>query len=578
MKIREVLREKGILLVLLTISLLTMLYYGGQKEGYHVDEVYSYGLANSEYLPFMHFGAQEYSVKDWMKEYGAGESLGDLLRNLWKDFQILRDCDFRWRESVIYRDYQVAQANSADTRTATWMSGQDYLNYIAVSTSNTFNYASVYYNQRGDVHPPLYYIVLHTVCSVFQGVFSPWFGLCINIVFLLLTLAVLYETVRAHLGGKEVALAVTASYGLSCGMLTTAMYLRMYALMTLMVVCCCAVHLRIFAEDFHIRRRTGVLLVLTVLGGYMTHYYFVLYAIGLAIVHTVVMAVRKNWSSLLRYLLLLILAAVIGICIWPFSIKHVFHGYRGNEAMSIIRSGQFYLIRIRLMLQQIISQTAGGHAWILWIVPVLLIVACIRKKGRELPLAKGAIVFLPIVFYVVEVSQIVPFFAERYVMCAFPFLCVFVTAGVAFCAKTFLKGGLLRGCVAAVAVAVFLLNNAYLHSPGYLHKGGQETVKLPENTDCIYVLPDGDWNESAVDSTILAQCGKVAVAYYSSLPSLAESYEYRSGDSVLVAIQQSMEVDIVLQEVRQLFGIEELTETERQQGSTAIRILLSKKH
>lgn len=575
MKIREVLREKGILLALLTVSLLTMLYFGSQKEGYHVDEVYSYGLANSEYLPFMHFGAQEYSVKDWMKEYGAGESLGDLLRNLWKDFQILRDCDFRWRESVIYRDYQVAQANSADTRTATWMSGQDYLNYIAVSTSNTFNYASVYYNQRGDVHPPLYYIVLHTVCSVFQGVFSPWFGLCINIVFLLLTLAVLYETVRAHLGGKAAALAVTASYGLSCGMLTTAMYLRMYALMTLLVVCCCAVHLRIYAEDFRIRKRTGVLLVLAVLGGYMTHYYFVLYAIGLAAVYTVLMAVRKNWSSLLRYLLLLILAAVIGICIWPFSIKHVFHGYRGNEAMSIIRSGQFYLIRIRLMVQQIIAQTAGGHAWILWIALAMLIAACIRKKGRELPLAKGAIVFLPIVFYVAAVSQIVPFFAERYVMCAFPFLCLFISAGATFCAKAFLKGGWLRGCVAAAGVVVVLLNNAYLHTPGYLHPGGQETVKLPENTDCIYVLPDGDWNESAVDSTILAQCGRVVVAYYSSLPALAESYEYRSGASVLVAVQQSMDADTVLQEIKELFGIEELAEVERQQGSTAVRILLS---
>lgn len=570
-------RGSMVLAALLLLALSTMLYYGSKKEGYHVDEVYSYGLANSEYLPFMHFGEQVYSVKDWMLEYGSGESLSDLFRNFGKDYQILKDCDFQWKESVIYRDYLTAQANSADTRSSTWLSGQDYLNYIAVSQSNTFNYASVYYNQRGDVHPPLYYMALHTVCSFFQGVFSPWFGLCVNITFLLLTLVVLNRMVKTYLGGEAVALAVMAAYGLSCGMLTTAMYLRMYALMTLMVMCCCAVHLRIFAEDFRIRGKNGVLLVLAVLGGYMTHYYFVLYAIGVAVVFIVVMAIRKRWSAILRYILLLSLAAAIGLCIWPFAIKHVFHGYRGTAAIDVISSGHFYLIKIRLMLQQIIAQTLGGQTWILWLVLAVLVAVCIWKRGEKLALAKGALVFLPIYFYIVEVSQIVPFFVERYVMCTFPFFCLFVVGGASYCAKIVLRGSWLKGCAAVAGVAVVLMNNAYLHVPSYLYMGGQQTVVLPENTDCIYVLPDGDWNESAVDSTILAQCRNVAVAYHSSLPSLAESYEYKSGDAVLVAIQQDMDVVAVLQEVRELFGIEGLVEVERQQGSTAVRILLSEK-
>ena len=223
-----------------------MVYYGSRKEGYHIDEVYSYGLANSEYLPFMHFGESGYDVKDWMLEYGAGESFKELFTNLWKDYQILKECGFKWRESVIYQDYLTAQANSADTRTSTWVSGQDYLDYVAVSESNTFNYASVYYNQRGDVHPPLYYIALHTVCSYFPGIFSPWFGLVINILFLGLTLAILYRMVRDYLGGEMTALIVTAVYGLSYGMMSTAMFLRMYALLTLIVMACCAVHIRIY--------------------------------------------------------------------------------------------------------------------------------------------------------------------------------------------------------------------------------------------------------------------------------------------------------------------------------------------
>lgn len=568
-------REKILLVVLLALSLLTMAYFGSQKEGYHVDEVYSYGLANSEYLPFMHFGGHDYDVKEWMMEYGAGESFGDLFRNLWKDFQILRECDFQWQSSVIYQDYLIAQANSADTRTAAWLPGQAYQDYVAVSESNTFNYASVYYNQRGDVHPPLYYMILHTVCSFFQGIFSPWFALGINMVFLLLMLVILYHMTKAYLGGRTVALAVVAVTGLSCGIMTTAMYLRMYALMTLMVIACCAVHLKIYSEDFRLKGKNAVLLVLAVLGGYMTHYYFVLYAIGIAAVFAVVTAVHRRWRALFKYILLLILAAGIGLCIWPFAVKHVFLGYRGNEALSVIRSGDFYQIKVQLMMRQIAAQVLGGQGWIMWLVLAAVAGICVWKKGKNLPVAKGAMVFLPILCYVLIVSQIVPFFVERYVMCVFPFVCLFVTAGAAFCMREILKGRRFNGCMAAAGLMLLLLNNAFLHTPGYLYSGGQQTVVLPADTDCIYVLPDGDWNESAVDSTILAQCRNVAVAYQSSLPSLADGYQYQSGDTVMVSIQKDMDVEAVLQEVRELFHIEELTEIERQQGSTAVRILLT---
>ena len=55
-----------------------------------------------------------------------------------------------------------------------------------------FDYASVYYNQTQDVHPPLFYFLLHTVCSLFPGSFTKWTGLGMNFVLLGGTLAALY--------------------------------------------------------------------------------------------------------------------------------------------------------------------------------------------------------------------------------------------------------------------------------------------------------------------------------------------------------------------------------------------------
>ena len=65
---KEICKKYCLLVLIALLALSGMLYYGNRKEGYHVDEMLSYGLANSEYLPFMHFGESGYDVKDWMLE------------------------------------------------------------------------------------------------------------------------------------------------------------------------------------------------------------------------------------------------------------------------------------------------------------------------------------------------------------------------------------------------------------------------------------------------------------------------------------------------------------------------------
>lgn len=578
------------LAVIVLLSFFTIVFYGNRKVGYHVDEIYSYGLANSEYLPFMHFGEIEYGVKDWMLEYGAGESLGDLVRNLVKDFQILKDCDFQFRDSIIYQDYVTAQANSSDTRTTTWVSGQAYQDYIAVSESNTFNYASVYYNQRGDVHPPLYYIILHTICSLFQGIFSKWFALSINIAALLLTIIVLYKMVKDYFGGETAALAAAGGYGLSCGFMNTAVWLRMYALLTLMVVIACYVHLKIAHENFQCRGKNRRYLILVVLGGFLTHYYFVLYAIGTAMVFTIWMLVRKQWRETIRYLLTLAGSAAAGLCIWPYAIRHVFKGYQGTQALGVIREGEFYYIKVKLMFQQIMAQVYGGKWWILVLCLCgavgIVIWKMVRTRssllfsGDKMLLGKGMLITVPIVLYVVVVAQIIPMLVERYVMCTFPFWILYVVAFIAFVLRELRVDGRItikweNRVLLLTGVLLFILNNGYMREPGGLYHGEQALVKVPENTDCVFVLSDGDWNQSAIDSTILAQCRKVGVVYLSELGILAEDYEYQRGDYVMIAIQKDMEVEDVYAEVIDAFGLEGLHQVDEQEGATAMRFLLT---
>lgn len=572
--------------VVMLMSLVSMLYFGHRKEGYHVDEIYSYGLANSEYLPFMHFGESGYDVKDWMLEYGAGESFVDLFRNVWKDYKILKEYDFNIYASPVYQDYLTAQANSADTRTTTWVPGTDYLHYVAVSPDNTFNYASVYYNQRGDVHPPFFYMLLHTVCSFFVGSFSKWYGIALNIVFMMLTLVVVYRMCSRHLGGENFGLCVAAVYGLSCGYVSSAIFIRMYAILTFMVVASCYLHLEIAANDFEISRKTRWKLVAVTFLGFFTHYYFVRYAIGAAAVSCVWMLWQKRYRRMFGYIATMAVTGAAGICVWPFAIRHVFQGYRGVTAIKDSLSGGFYWIKTKVLLGQIWGQIAGGQWWLVILPAVVLAAVALLWKRKEIPYGKIMLLGLPILFYVAATAQIVPIYTDRYVMCSYSFWCILMVGGIyhtirIVCEKFELaqtaKGKRVTAAVLAVSMlGLVIANNCYANESVYLYTGEQEIVEVPENTDCVYVLPDGDWNESAGDSAILAKCRKVGLVYESNLPALKEGYHYTEGDYLLICVQKNMDVDKVIGKVHEVLGTEGLEEISRSTGTSAVRILFQK--
>lgn len=582
--------DRILLACLLALALGGMLYYGNQKEGYHIDELYSFGLANSEYLPFMHFGEMEYSVKDWMLEYGPGESLADLARNLVKDLDILKENGFQLRNTVIYQDYLRAQANSMDTRTTTWVSGQAYLEYLAASRSNRFNYASVYYNQRGDVHPPLFYIGLHTVSSFFPEHFSKWLGLVPNFLYMLLAIFVLWHMVSRHLGGERLALVVVATFALSKSMVTTAIFLRMYALLTLMVLWCCDSHLELLEKEDRMDRGLHVRLCLSVLLGYLAHYYFVIYVLILAFVMACHMIYRRHWKELVKYVSSMAITALAGILVWPFSIKHVFLGYRGRDSLQTLSGGQYSIWRLQYMTGNFLGSAWGGH-WkiaegilaVLVFGVILLWAGKLIKKGTldlRIPWAKIALTTLPLTGYVMMVTQITPFLDERYLSCLLPLFYVLFVCGLALVLRGIgecfpaLPKKVCDGLVLGMGVLMILLGNYVTHEPGYLFRGGQEKTEVPEQCVCVYVLPDGDWNESANETNVLAKCEKVALVYASDLEVLRGTYSYEEGQTVMVAVHQSLDAEEVTEKVREVLGVEDLAAVSVATSSNSQKIML----
>ncbi len=81
----------------------------------------------------------------------------------------------------------------------TFSGGHEYKTYdeamdrYTVNSQNRFDYLNVYVLTAMDVHPPLYYDVLKTICSLFPKLDIMIAGFVVNIAFLLLTCLFIYK-------------------------------------------------------------------------------------------------------------------------------------------------------------------------------------------------------------------------------------------------------------------------------------------------------------------------------------------------------------------------------------------------
>lgn len=173
----------------------------------------------------------------------------------------------------------------------TWHTSEYFQDYLAVQEKDHDDWRAVYENQKNDVHPPLYYVLLRGVMEVDMvlfsgGKFSKWAGMILNIVIMAGCTVVMYFVVRELLGEKKegkrqvLVFGLILMAGLTVAGISTAVYIRMYGLLTLMVLLTLWVNLKIWRM---IRKRKqlawgwcvalGVLAVL----GTLTQYYYLFF-------------------------------------------------------------------------------------------------------------------------------------------------------------------------------------------------------------------------------------------------------------------------------------------------------------
>ncbi len=162
------------LVVFITIVLILcglMTFYMSKKEGFHEDEMFTYGSSNCTYDNLFQPHGKEDTFNKIARNYIIVEgNIGKTIENAWYYFTHQDEWNKLFSE-ISSKEYPV------------WKTREEARDYLTVSPNERFSYASVYYNQARDVHPPLYCILNHTVCSFFPDTFSKYFFFSISLVF-----------------------------------------------------------------------------------------------------------------------------------------------------------------------------------------------------------------------------------------------------------------------------------------------------------------------------------------------------------------------------------------------------------
>ena len=323
-----------VLIILLLVG--NVIYWGYQKEGFHVDEMFSYEqIGNTEY-PKPHYDRPDEPCMN------------------------------------------------------TWHSREYYEDYLTVSDGEAFDIAAFYNSaSMNGAHPPLYLMLLGmTVSAVSPNRFTKWSGMTLNILLYVLSLLIIYDLAKRVLKKENLALLIVFLTGICVGIVSIAIFIRPYMLLTFFTVAFADIHISMLVKQLRDSGGKRILYYVVVglifIGGALSQYYFLVFAFFICLGYWIILLLTKEIRLLLEYSLLLVVSLCAYIYLYPKALRDLFSGERGVEAVSnFMGAEQRYATEFVHYLRELDLQTTGGFFTL--IILAVIVAFIIRKIKKYSP-------------------------------------------------------------------------------------------------------------------------------------------------------------------------------------------------
>lgn len=428
---KKINKEKIALFLIIIIQIIVYIFLGVQKTYIHMDEAYSIGLTNYNKV--------------------------DITQN--EDF---------------YNN---------------WHTKQYYEDYISIGKEEVTNIKPVYENQRNDVHPPFYYLLLRIAYTFNLDNFSKWPGLILNVIILVISNILVYKILKEVIKDKKISLLICFVNGLIIATIESVTYIRMYALNSLFLLLVAYLHL-INLKKKNITLKSCIFIGITVLLASLTHYYNVIYIAIIYILYIIKYIKNKQYKNIAKYTTTMVIAAIMSLIIFPYSIEHIFMGYRGEGVLSTFSNPSKMLTNLANYINIVNTNIFNG---LLWIILLFFIIVLSYKliKNKQLVIkienTKLLLITLPAFVYFLIVAVSSPYTEIRYIIpvCSFIFIYIMYLLNLAISKMLNEKNAKIIFTICMVIILIMpvlthaKINNLYLEHRDIVNKVEQEYSKLP---------------------------------------------------------------------------------------------------
>ncbi len=270
-----------------------------------------------------------------------------------------------------------------------WLSGSTIAEEFCITPGMGFNFPLVAQMQSFDVHPPVYYFLLNIICSLSSGIFSKWQGLILNLIFFVIS-ELLIIAIANKVGNKNKAITwfSLALFGFSPAIISGITFIRMYMLLTSECMALILLHMNMLTDiknSSSLSRFVKYLIqiAVTVYIGFLTHYYFAVFAFFVAAFTTLYLFFSKNTRKTSYIYAITVIAGLLSAVLsYPASLRHIFRGYRGTEAMGAFFDMNNLSDRMGLFVG-LIDDYVLNHTFYILLLIILLAYVQVRFMNKR---------------------------------------------------------------------------------------------------------------------------------------------------------------------------------------------------
>ena len=424
-----------------------------------------------------------------------------------------------------------------------WKTRDFVKNYVTLQPENIFNFWALYHNQAGDNHPPLFYTLVHFSTLLFSGEFTKYSAFVVNIIAFALSCFVIRRILKI-LGKDNLTIGVLIFYGLSMGTMSMVIFQRMYMLLTFFIILYFYYTLRIYLNDFKLSNELTIKLGFTTVLGFLTQYYFAIYAFLIFVIMAIAMIKKKKYKDLGKYFGFHVLYAVIGVLLFVPCIYHLFFTDRG---LKNLENSDYFEHLIDYVKHFAYAFSINDNMILICAVLLVLftgIVYWFKKSDKKLVVLLTTV---PSFIYFFITVKLTSFQELRYIMPMIPF----VALSLFFVLDNILKFKY-KNIVITIIAALLVINGMIFSKPKFLYEEYAKCLEIAEeNRDKSFVyIYDNFFNHmQSLPEMMIYEKTLIVNVNNNDMQYLLNNKELENENSYILCIKTYMNNDEILNEI-----------------------------